>query len=101
PRPGVSVADLLAEIARGYYLLEAIGAARFDWQRNHFAVPVCGLEVRNGRATGPVSDSQLCGKITAFLASIQAVARDLAFFPLGGMIGSPTVLARGLELSGE
>ncbi|MCB1037311.1 MAG: hypothetical protein KDD47_26005, partial [Acidobacteria bacterium] len=50
PRPGVSVADLLAEIARGYYLLEAIGAARFDWQRNHFAVPVCGLEVRNGRA---------------------------------------------------
>ncbi len=101
PKAGISVADLLGDIARGYYLLEATGAGRFDWQENRFEIPVCGLEVRRGRATGPVNHCVLRGKITGFLASIQAVARDLAFLPLGGMIGSPTVLATGLELFAE
>ena len=98
PRAGVSVGDLLGGIARGYYLLESTGAGRFDWQENRFQIPVCGLEVRRGRATGPVCGSVLSGKITGFLGSIQAVARDLAFLPLDGMIGSPTVLATGLDL---
>jgi predicted Zn-dependent protease len=39
------------------------------------------------------------GGIGGFLRSIDAVARDLAFFPLAGaMIGSPTLRLTGMEI---
>ena len=98
PSSGVAVSDLLADVTRGYYLLEATGPADFDWQGNRFHLPICGFEVRQGRASAPVADSYLCGTITALLLGIQEVGRDLSFLPLDGMIGSPTAMVTGLEL---
>ncbi len=40
----------------------------------------------------------LCGGAGALLRGVQAVARDLAFLPLDGMIGTPSLLVSGLEL---
>jgi hypothetical protein len=42
----------------------------------------------------------LAGGIGALLRGVGAVARDLRFFPLGGMIGAPTLLLTGLEIRG-
>jgi len=111
PRPGTShlhlapdgavkVADLLADLARGYYLLEATGAPRVDWEAGTFRVPVCGFAVERGQAKGAVSEVWLCGAVGAFLRGVQAVGKDLAFFPYDGMVGAPTVLATGVELRG-
>lgn len=98
PQPDVPVATLLASVSRGYYLLDATGAARFDFAADRLAVPVCGFTVQGGRARAPVRGAFLCGGIGAWLRGIQAVARDLAFLPLEGMLGAPSMLVTGLEL---
>jgi predicted Zn-dependent protease len=98
PQGGVGVASLLQDITRGYYLIDSTGGGTFDLAADRFSLPVCGFEVRSGRAAAPVAGSRLCGSISAFLRGVQGVARDLTFLPLDGMIGSPSALVTGLEL---
>ena len=98
PRRGVAAGSLLAGLARGYYLLDAAGAGSFDFAQDRFELPVCGFAVTSGRAVAPVSRALLAGGIGALLRGVQAVARDLAFLPLDGMIGSPSLLVTGLAL---
>jgi len=99
PEPRISVASLLGAIAQGYYLIDVTGSGRFDLAADRFSLPVCGFAVQAGRASAPVAGAWLCGGIGAFLKGIAGVGRDLTFHPLDGMIGAPTVLATGLELS--
>ncbi len=98
PDPDVTVADLLGEVARGYYLLDLEGEARIDLEADRFAAPVCGFAIGGGRATGSVTGAWLVGTVTGLLSGMVAKARDLTFLPLHGMIGAPTILVRGLEL---
>lgn len=98
PDPRTPVAMLLGAMPQGYYLIDATGPGRFDLTADRFALPVCGFAVRTGRASAPVAGAWLCGGIGTFLKGIAGVGRDLTFHPLDGMIGSPTLLATGLEL---
>lgn len=98
PDPDLTVAALLADVARGYYLLDLEGAPAVDVANDRFAVPVCGFGLDRGRAVGTVTGAWLVGSVRSLLAGIVATARDLTFLPLRGMIGAPTVLVRGLEL---
>ncbi len=98
PRADVAVATLLGAVSRGYYLLDATGGGLFDFNADRFALPVCGFAVQGGRSSAPVGGAWLCGGIGALLRGVQGVARDLAFFPLDGMLGAPTLLVTGLEL---
>ena len=92
------VAALVAGVTRGFYLVEPTGAGRFDLDEGRFSLPVCGFSIRDGRAESPIAMTRLHGTYRAFLQGIQTSARDLAFQPLAGMIGSPTLLVGGLEL---
>lgn len=99
PAEAVSVAELLAGLARGYYLLDADGAGRFDFEQGRFSLPVVGFAVERGEAAAPLAGARLQGAIGALLRGIDGVGRDLAFGPLaGGLIGSPTLRASGLEI---
>ena len=98
PDPRTPVATLLGAVNQGYYLIDVTGPGRFDLAEDRFALPVCGFAVQAGRASAPVAGAWLCGGIAAFLRGVLGVGRDLAFQPLDGMIGSPSVLATGLEL---
>jgi PmbA protein len=98
PEPRHSVAALLGSVQRGYYLIDATGPGRFDLAADRFALPVCGFAVRAGQASAPVAGGWLCGGIGSLLRGVTGVGRDLTFQPLDGMIGSPTLLVRGLEL---
>ncbi|HXU46828.1 MAG TPA: metallopeptidase TldD-related protein [Thermoanaerobaculia bacterium] len=98
PDPKASVAQLLGALASGSYLIDALGPPRFDFATGSFTLPVCGLTVENGRATAPIGHALLAGEISDLLRGVAAVGRDLAFLPQGGMIGSPTLLVRGLTL---
>lgn len=99
PDPSRSVASLLEDITRGYYLLDAEGAPRLDLGLGRFAVPVCGFAIEGGRATGSVKKVWLTGAISSFLNGILDVGRDLTFLPaLGGLVGSPSLRVKGLEL---
>jgi predicted Zn-dependent protease len=95
----VSVTDLLATVDHGHYLLETVGAGRFAVADGRFSLPVCGLVIEKGRAIAPLGQALLTGTISDLLHGIVAAARDLAFHPYQGLIGSPTLLAHGLEIS--
>ena len=98
PDPRVDRRDLVASIGRGYRLVDTLGPGRFDLEADRLAVPVTGFAVRGGRLGEAFSDSWLCGGVGAFLQGIRAVAGDLSFLPLGGLVGSPSLLLGGLEL---
>lgn len=100
PDPEIAVGELLGSITRGYYLLEPLGPGVFDFLRDQFRLPVCGMVLRRGQATAPLSRIWLEGRISSFLRNIQAVARDLTFQPMGAMIGAPSMLVTGLGLRG-
>ena len=93
------VISLLEGLVRGYYLIGLSGTPRIEPDRGRFAAPVSGFAIAAGRPTGSVTDTWLVGSISALLRGIVAKARDLTFSPLaGGMVGSPTLLVKGLEL---
>ena len=98
PDPAISVGSLVGSIARGYYLLDAPGPPRFDFDQDRFTLPVAGIAVRKGQAVAPVAGIVLAGAVSTLLRNVQAVARDLSFAPLEGMLGCPTVLISGLEI---
>ena len=100
PNPRVGAAALAASIGRGYRLVDVLGPGRFDFDGDRLAIPVCGFALRSGRTEAPLSETWLCGGIAAFLQGVRAVADDLAFQPLGGLIGSPSLVVGGLELRG-
>ena len=96
---GTPVAELLAEVTRGYYFLETTGPVRPDLERDHFTVPVAGFAVGRGRAAEPVSGVVLQGPISALLRNLHGSGRDLGFGPEGaGLLGAPSLLVGGLEV---
>jgi hypothetical protein len=46
-----------------------------------------------------VAAACLCGSASALFKGLAGVGRDLSFLPLDGMIGSPSLLVNGLELT--
>lgn len=98
PEPGVTPAELAAAVSRGYHLIDALGPARVDLAGDRLAIPVCGVALRAGRRGKPFAGSWLYGGVGAFLQGLRAVGSDLAFLPLGGLIGAPSLLVTGLEL---
>lgn len=101
PHPEISVGQLLGNLQRGYYLLATRGAVRLEKSSQRFAVAVEGFAIEKGKAATPISGGWLTGSIKALFGGLQAVGRDLAFVPARqGLVGSPTVLVRGLEIRG-
>jgi hypothetical protein len=101
PNEKVAAVDLIAAVARGFYLLDTLGPVRIDLDADRFAVPVCGFSLAQGKAHDTVARAWLCGGVGALLRGIRGVARDLDFIPEGAMVGAPSLLARGLELRRE
>jgi predicted Zn-dependent protease len=90
--------QLVQGVSRGYYLMDGGRPAQVDVSEDRFALPVCGYRMEGGQARGAIAKTVLCGSVRALLRGIQAVAADLEFLPLGGMVGSPTMLVTGVEL---
>lgn len=102
PDETTSVASLLTGLSRGYYLLSCDGAPQIDFEKRRFRLPVSGFAIADGQPTGSISRAELTGTLPALLSGIQAKARDLTFFMASvGLIGSPTIRLRGLELRGH
>jgi predicted Zn-dependent protease len=102
PNLSLGPAALLQDLSRGYYLLSTEGAPRVDPEVRRFALPVSGFAIDSGRSVGSVHGAWLVGSISSFLNGVLAAARDLTFqVEGGGLVGSPTLYVRGLELRHE
>ena len=99
PAPKQSPGALLSELGRGHYFLETLGPGRFDLESDRFEVTVAGFAVRSGRPDSAISRARLSGSVSGLFGGLESVARDLTFFPLGGLLGSPSLLITGLEVN--
>ncbi|MFN7942557.1 MAG: metallopeptidase TldD-related protein [Thermoanaerobaculia bacterium] len=96
PDPAIGVASLVAGVERGGYWIDVDGALVRDGSRFH--LPVVGFALAGGQAREPVAGVALAGDLAELWRAVVAVGRDLAFLAGDGMIGSPTLLVRGLEV---
>jgi predicted Zn-dependent protease len=99
PAAGVAVADLLADVRAGAYLIAAEGGVRLERDGDRFSLPVSGYAIDHGRATSPLGTCRLHGSLTAWLEGVVALARDLSIVPGTALYGAPTMLVEGLELT--
>ncbi len=97
----MSPGALLADLSRGHYFLDAMDAGRFDLEGDRFEITVGGFAVRSGEPTRTISGARLSGRLSQLLGGLEAVARDLTFFPLRGLLGSPSLLITGLDVNGK
>jgi PmbA protein len=98
PRDEVAPGALLSELADGFYLLDAGEGGSYDLAGGSFSLPVWGFRIVNGRPLHPLGEATLVGDPRRLLHAVCGVARDLRFVPLWAMIGSPSLLVRGLGL---
>jgi predicted Zn-dependent protease len=99
PDKSVAAGDLIGSLSRGYYLLDSAPQARFDFSADRFELEVRGFEMLGGQVRGAISGVHLVGRISALLAGVRAVARDLVFQPANPfLVGSPSLLLGGLEI---
>jgi PmbA protein len=96
-----TVASLLAEVRAGAYLLELTSGVVADPANDRLELTARGFELAAGRAVSPLPVVRVTGSLRQFLRGVVAVGRDLAFFPLGGMIGTPTLVVEGLALAAD
>ncbi len=74
---------------------------RLDKSAHRFAVEVEGFAIEKGKPATPISGGWLTGSIKALFGGLQAVAGiSPSCPPEDGLVGSPTVLVRGLEIRG-
>ncbi len=93
-----AVAELVAAVGTGAYLLDAEGAVRLDPGSLAFQVRVSGMQLAAGRAVAPLGRVRLSGDVRSLLSGIRALARDLQFVPGDGMFGAPSTLVSGREI---
>jgi predicted Zn-dependent protease len=98
PRDEVAPASLLGEIEEGFYLLDVGEGGSYDLGGGSFSLPVWGFRIARGRPLHPLGSTSLVGDPRRLLHAVRGVARDLRFVPLRAMIGSPSLLVRGLAL---
>jgi len=98
PAARIAVADLVAELGSGAYLIAPEGAVRVDAAGDAFTVAVSGYAVEGGRATRPLGPCRLSGRLSTWMLGVRARARDLTWVPGDGLYGAPSLIVEGLEL---
>ena len=66
-----------------------------------FSLQAEGFLYKAGQVVKPVEQITVAGNFYTLLNHIEALADDIYFSPMGGGIGSPTLLVSGLKISGE
>ncbi len=99
---GISFRELMGDIDEGFYVIDTIGMhSGVDNISGQISVGAKGLWIKNGRPEKPVKEVTIATDILSFCKSIDKVGSDLAFFPLGGYIGSPSLIVRDITISGK
>jgi predicted Zn-dependent protease len=100
PDPTTPVADLLADVVEGTYLIDVEGGVRIDESTGGFSVAVSGFALARGRTAGGLGRATLTGSFGALFGGVRGLGRDLQFVAGDGMFGAPSLLVDGLDLAG-
>lgn len=89
--------SMIATIDRGVLATDLIGMHTADPVSGDFSVGIVGHLVERGAVTAPVREMVLTGNVVDLFGRVTAVGNDLRMF---GPVGSPSLLAGDLDISG-
>ena len=95
--------DMLVKLGNGLYITELEGLhAGTNEVSGDFSLSCRGFVVENGAIGAPVEQITVAGSFFKLLTDIEAVGGDFRWgVPSGCNMGSPSVLVRGLSISGK
>lgn len=102
-KPGaVSFAEMLSGVDYGLFVQEVQGFhSGVNPISGEFSVGASGWVIRNGVRAEPFREVTIAGDLLGFFKSIEAIGSDLRFLPMAGNLGSPSLLANGIIVSGK
>jgi PmbA protein len=95
PTPAI---DLLRGIAAGVLLTDVIGMHTANPISGDFSVGASGFLIENGKAVRPIKGIAISGNILDIFKAVDGVGNDLRFY---GSVGSPSLLIKEMDVSGE
>jgi PmbA protein len=96
--PGAqSPTELAQGMGRGLIISEVLGGHTADPVSGQFSFGAAGHLVEGGQPVRAVKSIAMAGQVLEMFSAIQAVGSDLRFF---GRVGSPSLLVRGISISG-
>ena len=84
--------ELLSMLSRGLVATSTAAPPRVDLEADSFRLEIQGWAVQAGRARSPVAHAVVEGRLSEFWRHLMAGGDDLQFFPLGSLVGSPSLL---------
>ncbi|MDH7498910.1 MAG: TldD/PmbA family protein [candidate division NC10 bacterium] len=98
PIPGKRPLEaMVQDLERGVMILSLMGMHTANPISGDFSVGAEGLWIEGGRAQHPFRGVLIAGNLRDWLHSLEEVGSDLRFF---GSYGSPSLLAKGIQLAG-
>jgi len=93
---------LLKDMGSGFYVIDIIGLhSGVNPISGQVSVGAKGLWVENSKPSHPVKEVTIATDILSFCKSIKEIGNDLRFFPVGGYVGSPSLLISNITISGK
>lgn len=103
-KPGSkAMEELIAGMDRGIVVVDLQGAhSGANPVSGDFSLGAFGYLVEGGKIVRPVNQITIAGNFIAMLQDVIGVGNDLNFgLPTGSMIGSPSLLVKGLAVAGK
>jgi PmbA protein len=91
------VSDLLKSLHQGVLLEEVMGLHTVDPISGDFSLGCSGQWIERGEKAHPVKSVAVAGNLFQLFKNVMAVGEDFRIF---GSVGSPSLLVKGLEISG-
>ncbi len=93
--------EMISSIDRGLYVIDIIGlASGTNPISGQMSVGAKGLMIEKGKLTHPVKEVTIATDILTFMSSFKMLGNDLRFVPGAGYMGSPSILAENIAISG-
>jgi PmbA protein len=89
---------LIAELDKGLYVAEIMGAHTANPISGDFSVGATGFWIEKGKKAYPVREITIAGNILDLLKNVDAVGNDLRF---SGRTGSPSLRVKELSIGGK
>jgi PmbA protein len=92
----VGAARMISSVAKGLYIVDAMGVHTANPVTGDFSIGVTGLWIDKGEIKYPVREAVVSGNILDLFGRVDAVGDDLRFY---GSTGAPSLLIPDVDIS--
>jgi PmbA protein len=88
--------NIVHSVARGLYIVDAMGIHTINHISGDFSIGVTGLWIENGQEQFPVKEAVITGNLLELFGKVEALGDDFHFY---GNLGAPSLLIPSADIS--